>query len=59
MCVKLDEEARKFSGNSRVYLAQGVRCDSKNQMQDGLDNFHSPSNAAAVERKRVTTLWNL
>ncbi len=59
VCAEFEEEARKFSGNNRVYMAQGVRCDGKKKMQDVIDHLHGTSHAAAVERKRVTTLWNL
>ena len=29
VCEQYEEEARRCSGNSRVFIAQGVRCDSK------------------------------
>ncbi len=58
VCAEFGEEARKFSGNSRVYMAQGVRCDGKKKLQDVIDHLHSTPYAAAMERKRITALWN-
>lgn len=39
-------------------MAQGVRCDGKKKLQDVIDHLHGTSHAAAMERKRITALWD-
>ena len=58
VCEEFEEEARKFSGNNRVYMAQGVRCDGRKKLQNVIDHLHGTSHAAAVDKKRITALWN-
>ena len=29
VCCEFEEEAKRYAGNNRVYLADGVRCDGK------------------------------
>ena len=56
LCEQYEEEARRCSGNSRVFIAQGVHCDSKKKLQDVVD-YLGPSHSAKVERKRIEALW--
>ena len=58
VCAEFEEEARTFSENNRVYIAQGVRCDGKKKLQDVIDHLHGPSHAAAMERKKMAALWS-
>ncbi len=58
VCAQCEEEARNFSGNNRVYIAKGVRCDGKKKLLDAIDHLHVPSHAAAMETKRMAALWS-
>ena len=40
VCSEFEEEAKRYAGNNRVYLADGVRCDSKKKLQDIVDHLH-------------------
>ncbi|CAB4001643.1 Hypothetical predicted protein [Paramuricea clavata] len=58
ICGEFEEEAKRFSANGRVYMAQGVRCDGKKKIQDVIDHLLGPSHRAAQEKKQLSKLWN-
>ena len=47
VCAEFEDEAKRFSANGRVYIAQGVRCDGKKKLQDVIDHLLGPSHRAA------------
>ncbi|CAB4010088.1 Retrovirus-related Pol poly from transposon 297 [Paramuricea clavata] len=58
ICGEFEEEAKRFSANGRVYMAQGVRCDGKKKIQDVIDHLLGPSHRAAQEKKQLSKLWH-
>ena len=56
--AEFEDEAKRFSGNGRVYIAQGVHCDGKKQIQDIIDHLLGLSHKAAQEQKKLSKLWN-
>ncbi|CAB3978456.1 Hypothetical predicted protein [Paramuricea clavata] len=58
ICGEFEEEAKRFSANGRVYMAQGVRCDGKKKIQDVIDHLLGPSHRAAQEKKQLSRWWN-
>ena len=58
VCSEFEEEAKRYAGNNRVYLADGVRCDGKKILQDIVDHLHGATHAAALEMKRLSTQWS-
>ena len=58
VCSEFGEEAKRYAGNNRVYLAYGVRCDGKKKLQDIVDHLHGASHAAALETKKLSTQWS-
>ena len=58
VCSEFEEEAKRYAGNNRVYLAGGVFCDGKEKLQDIVTHLHGASHAAALERKKLSTQWS-
>ena len=58
LCAEFEDEAKRFSANGRVYIAQGVRCGGKKKIQDVIDHLLGPSHKAAQEQKKLSKLWN-
>ena len=58
VCSDFEEETKRYAGNNRVYLAEGVRCDRKKKLQDIVDHLHGASHAAALEMKKLSTQWS-
>ena len=55
LCAEFEDEAKRFSANGRVYIAQGVRCDGKKKVQDVIDHLLGPShNEVAIRTAPVS-----
>ena len=57
ICAEFEDEAKRFSANGRVYIAQAVRCDGKKN-QDVIDHLLGTSHKTAQEQKKLSKLWN-
>ena len=58
LCAEFEDEAKRFSANGRVYIAQGVRCDGKKKNSNVINHLLGPSHKAAQEQKKLSKLWN-
>jgi hypothetical protein len=47
-----EEEATRFAVSHKVYIAQGVRCDSQKKLKDIVNHLHGAPHAAAMKGKR-------
>lgn len=57
MCNKYEEEAKKHSKNNYVYIAHGVRCDSKEKLERIIDHLLGNAHKASCERKSLEEKW--
>ena len=58
ICSEHEEEAKRFSSNHKVYMAQGVRCDGQKKLKDVIDHLHGTPHEAAMKRAKLMQQWN-
>ena len=58
ICSEHEKEAKQFAANHKVYMAQGVRCDSKKKLKDVIDHLHGAPHEAAMERAKLIEQWS-
>ncbi|CAI6355911.1 unnamed protein product [Macrosiphum euphorbiae] len=57
ICFDQITEAKKFSRNGQLPMADGIRCDGKRELMRVVDHLHSDSHGAACKADETQRLW--
>ncbi|KAE9527914.1 hypothetical protein AGLY_012738 [Aphis glycines] len=57
ICFDQITEAKQFSRNGQVPMADGIRCDGKRELMRVIDHLHSDSHGAACKADEIQRLW--